>query len=248
MIFVLHIHAGEMILRKRCPINPCSPVNGRQPFPRRAPGKRGRKREEKPELLNRTTEPVGQATMDKTTEGASRCRHAQQPTLKRGKSRMTGWPKREWSQVYRHIADRCSLTTRPGIKHVLTSREMDMRNRVTVDALQHGEGNQPQAQRKDCPKQSPREIRIRRRGHGKQEGKVLAKVTSYADEKIVLKTGKHSLEKVPRNVFASKAHLPSPNPWRPKRVRRLQRLLLRSYSHDAWQYASITDNGENTPE
>ena len=67
-----------MILRKRYPINPCLPGE-RETTP--SLGVRlvsaGRKREEKPELLNRNTEQVGQATMDKTTEGALRCRHAE---------------------------------------------------------------------------------------------------------------------------------------------------------------------------
>jgi len=67
-----------MILRKRYRINPCLPGE-RETAP--SFGVRlvnaGRKREEKPKLLNRTTEPVGQAAMDKTTEGALRCRHAE---------------------------------------------------------------------------------------------------------------------------------------------------------------------------
>ena len=37
----------------------------------------GRKREEKPKQPNRTTETVGKVTMDKTTEGARRCRNSQ---------------------------------------------------------------------------------------------------------------------------------------------------------------------------
>jgi len=37
----------------------------------------GRKREVKPKKSSRTTEAVGQATMDKTTEGALRCRHVE---------------------------------------------------------------------------------------------------------------------------------------------------------------------------
>ena len=67
-----------MILRKWYHINPCLPGE-RETAP--SLGVRlvnvGRKREEKPEQLNRTTEPAGQATMDKTTIGALRCRKAQ---------------------------------------------------------------------------------------------------------------------------------------------------------------------------
>jgi len=63
---------------KRYPINPCLPSE-RETAP--SLGVRlvnaGRKREEKPKKSNRTTETVGKATMDKTTEGALRCRHAQ---------------------------------------------------------------------------------------------------------------------------------------------------------------------------
>ncbi len=65
-----------MILRKWYRINSCLPGE-RETAP--SLGVRlvsvGRKQEEKPELLNRTTEPVGKATTDKTTEGALRCRH-----------------------------------------------------------------------------------------------------------------------------------------------------------------------------
>ncbi len=49
----------------------------------------GRKREEKPRKSNRMTGLAGKATMDKTTKGALRCRHA-----RTSQSRMTGWPKK----------------------------------------------------------------------------------------------------------------------------------------------------------
>ncbi len=67
-----------MILRKQYHINPCLPGE-RETAP--SLGVRlvnaGRKREEKPKKSNRMTEAVGKATMDKTTEGALRCRHAE---------------------------------------------------------------------------------------------------------------------------------------------------------------------------
>ena len=70
MIFVTAYPCRYMILRKRYRINPCLPGE-RETTP--SLGVRlvnaGRKREEKPGLLNRTIEPVGKATMDKTTEG-----------------------------------------------------------------------------------------------------------------------------------------------------------------------------------
>ena len=61
-----------------CRYNPCLPGE-RETAP--SLGVRlvnaGRKREEKPVKLNRTTELVGQATMDKTTKGVLRRRHAE---------------------------------------------------------------------------------------------------------------------------------------------------------------------------
>jgi len=80
-----------MILRKWYQINPCLPGE-RETAP--SLGVRlvnaGRKREEKPEVLNRTTELAGKATMDKTTKGALRCRHAEPANPPDDKS---GWPK-----------------------------------------------------------------------------------------------------------------------------------------------------------
>jgi len=68
-----------------------------------------------------------------------------------------------------HNADGRSLTTRPGRKreaHVLKSREMDMRNRVTRLTLsRNGAGNQPQAQT----------------GEIAQEANAFGKAEGYAD-------------------------------------------------------------------
>ena len=112
-----------MILRKRYRNNLAELVRGNSCLPgerETAPSlgvrlvNAGRKREEKPEKLNRTTEPAGKATMDKTSEGALRCRHAEPAN----QTRMTGWPQKgKVSRSIGHIADRCSLVTRPGIKH-----------------------------------------------------------------------------------------------------------------------------------
>ena len=67
-----------MILRKRYHNNPCL-LSERETAP--SLGVRlvnaGRKREEKPEKSNRMTGLAGKATMDKTTEGALRCRNSQ---------------------------------------------------------------------------------------------------------------------------------------------------------------------------
>lgn len=64
-------------MHKRYPNNTCLPGE-RETAP--SLGVRlvnaGRKREEKPKQSNRTTETVGKVTMDKTTEGALRCRNS----------------------------------------------------------------------------------------------------------------------------------------------------------------------------
>ena len=134
----------------------------------------GRKREEKLGLLNRTTEPVGQAAMDKATEGALRCRHAEPANPSQGKSRMTGWPKKGTvSRSIGHIADGRSLTTRPGIKHrpkVAQNGYAEQSN--PFDALQQW-SRQPTASpngrdgpRSQCLRESRR---IGRRGPGIRE-------------------------------------------------------------------------------
>ena len=75
-----------MILRKQYRNNPAELVRGNPCLPgerETAPSlgvrlvNAGRKREEKPEKLNRTTELAGKATMDKTTKDALRCRNSQ---------------------------------------------------------------------------------------------------------------------------------------------------------------------------
>ena len=78
LIFVTAYPCRSMILRKRYRNNPC--LSGeRETAP--SLGARlvnaGRKREEKPEKSNRMTGLVGQATMDKTTKDALRCRNSQ---------------------------------------------------------------------------------------------------------------------------------------------------------------------------
>ena len=75
-----------MILRKQYRNNPAELVRGNPCLPgerETAPSlgvrlvNAGRKREAKPEKLNRTTELAGKATMDKTTKGVLRCRYAE---------------------------------------------------------------------------------------------------------------------------------------------------------------------------
>ena len=75
-----------MILRKQYRNNPAELVRGNPCLPgerETAPSlgvrlvNAGRKREAKPEKLNRTTELAGKATMDKTTKDALRCRNSQ---------------------------------------------------------------------------------------------------------------------------------------------------------------------------
>jgi len=114
MIFVTAYPCRSMILRKRYLINSCLPGE-RETAP--SLGVRlvnaGRKREEKPRRSSRTTRTAGKATMDKTSEGALRRRHA-----RTSQNRMTGWPKMgKVSRSIGHIADGRSLATRPGVKH-----------------------------------------------------------------------------------------------------------------------------------
>ena len=168
LIFVTAYPCRSMILRKRYPINPCLPGE-RETAP--SLGVRlvnaGRKREEKPGRLNRTTGMAGKATMDKTTEGALRRRHA-----RTSQNRMTGWPKTgKVARSIGHIADRRSLATRPGVKHrPNVARNGCAEQSNPFGALQRW-SRQPAASAngRDCPRsESPRESQgIRRRGHGK---------------------------------------------------------------------------------
>ena len=114
LTFVTAYPCRTMILRKRCHINPCLPGE-RETAPSLGvrPVSVGRKREEKPETSNRTIELVGKATMDNTSKGALRCRHA-----RTSQSRMTGWTQKgKVSRSIGHNADGRSLALRPGIKH-----------------------------------------------------------------------------------------------------------------------------------
>ena len=114
LIFVTAYPCRSMILRKQYSINSCLPGE-RETAPSLGVHlvNAGRKREEKPGRLSRTTGTVGKATMDKTSEGALRRRHA-----RTSQNRMIGWPKTgKVSRSIGHIADRRSLARRPGVKH-----------------------------------------------------------------------------------------------------------------------------------
>ena len=142
-----------------------------------------------------------------------------------------------------HNANRRSLTTRPGIKHrpnVARNGYAEQSN--PFDALQQW-SRQPAASTngKDCPRsQRPRESQgIRRRGHGKQEGKGTGRGhVLWQTSKIVLKTGKHSPGKSSSGTFfASKSASTKLKSVATKSVfAGYNGYCFILSQHDAWQY------------